>query len=74
LQGVSVDFHDPGFSTYDAAIGIAKDAWTMQIYGVNISNTQGVPFSSYSEFVKMNTIIRPRTLGLRFSYKVHENK
>ncbi len=74
LQGVSVDFYDPGFSTYDAAIGIAKGAWTMQIYGVNISNTQGVPFSSYSEYVKMNTIIRPRTLGLRFSYKFHENK
>ena len=74
LQGVSVDFRDPGFSTYDAAAGIAKDAWTMQIYGVNISNTQGVPFSSYSEYVKMNTIIRPRTLGLRFSCKFHENK
>jgi iron complex outermembrane recepter protein len=73
LQGVSVDFHDPGFSTYDAAIGIGKDAWAMQLYGVNISNTQGVPFSSYSEYVKMNTIIRPRTLGLRFSYKFQDH-
>ncbi len=74
LQGASVAFYDPGFSTYDAAVGIAKNAWTMQIYGLNISDTLGVPFSSYAEFVKMNTIIRPRTLGLRFSYKFQENK
>ena len=74
LQGASVAFYDPGFSTYDAAVGIAKDAWTTEIYGANISDTRGVPFSSYIEWVKMNTIIRPRTLGLRFSYKFKESK
>ena len=74
LQGVSVAFYDPGFSTYDAAIGIARGAWTAQIYGENLTDTRGVPFSTYDEYVKMNTIIRPRTLGVRFSYGFRENK
>jgi len=74
LQGASVAFYDPGYSTYDAAVGIAKDAWTAEIYGANVSDTRGVPFSSYIEWVKMNTVIRPRTLGLKLSYKFKESK
>jgi len=74
LQGVSVAFYDPGFSTYDAAVGVARDAWTVQLYGENLTDTRGVPFSSYDEFVKMNTVIRPRTLGLRLSYQFQAGK
>ena len=69
LQGTSTIFHDPGFSTYDASVGIAKDDWTAQLYGQNLSNTLGIPYSAYDQWVKENVIIRPRTIGLRFSYK-----
>ena len=68
LQGQSVAFYDPGYTTYNAALGVSKDAWTAQLYGENLSNSQGYPFSFYSLFVKSNTVIRPRTIGLRFSY------
>jgi iron complex outermembrane recepter protein len=74
LQGVSVAFYDPSFTTYAASAGIAKDAWSVSLYGENLSDTQASLFSSYSQWVKMNTINRPRTLGLRFTYKFMENK
>jgi iron complex outermembrane receptor protein len=69
LQNTSTIFYDPGFSTYDASIGISKDAWSTQLYGQNLSDTRGIPYSAYDQWVKENVIIRPRTLGLRFSYK-----
>ena len=68
LQGVSVDFYDPGFTTYDASMGVAKGPWTAQLYGENLTDTRGILFSSYVEFVKSNTINRPRTIGLRIAY------
>jgi iron complex outermembrane recepter protein len=74
LQGQSVAFYNPAFTTYDAAIGVAKDAWTVGLYGENLANSQGITFSSYSEWVKADTIIRPRTLTLKFSYKFSDKK
>lgn len=69
LQGASVDFVNPGFTTYDASLGIAKDAWTTQLYASNLTNVQAILSSSYAEWVKANTINVPRTIGIRMSYK-----
>ncbi|MGH9563891.1 MAG: TonB-dependent receptor domain-containing protein, partial [Terracidiphilus sp.] len=74
LQGVSVAFYDPSFTTYDASIGVAKDSWTVSAYGENLSNTLGTLYSSYAEYVKMDSITRPRTVGLKFSYKFIDRK
>lgn len=46
-----------------------KDAWTVQAYCDNLTDVQGDLYSFYTLFVKANTISRPRTAGLRFSYK-----
>ena len=69
LQGASVAFYDPAFTTYEAAAGIAKDTWTVQVYGENLTDTNANLFSSYNDFIKATTVSRPRTFGLRFSYK-----
>jgi len=74
LQGVSVAFYDPSYTTYDASIGVSKDAWTVSVYGENLTDTLATAYSSYAEYVKMNTIVRPRTLGLKFSYKFSDRK
>jgi iron complex outermembrane receptor protein len=74
LQGVSVAFYNPAFTTYDAALGVAKDAWTVGVYGENLANTRGVTFSTYTEYVKADTIIRPRTWTVKFSYKFSDKK
>jgi iron complex outermembrane recepter protein len=74
LQGQSVAFYNPGFTTYDASLGIARDAWTVSLFGENLADTRGILFSSYAQWVKADTINRPRTLSLRFSYKFSERK
>jgi iron complex outermembrane recepter protein len=69
LQGGTTAFDDPPFTTYDASAGISKDAWDMQLYAENFTDTRANLFSFYREYVKSVDINRPRTLGLRFSYK-----
>jgi outer membrane receptor protein involved in Fe transport len=69
VDGTSIAYDLPGFTTYDMSVGIAKDAWTAQIYGTNITDTRGVDFSTYAQRIKEDTVIRPRTVMLRIGYK-----
>jgi iron complex outermembrane receptor protein len=69
VDGTSIAYDLPGFTTYDASVGIAKDAWTAQIYGTNITDSRGVDFSTYAQRVKEDTVIRPRTVMLRIGFK-----
>jgi len=73
-EPVSVAFYNPGYTTYNAALGINRDNWNVEAYGENLSDSHGYPFSFYSLFVKANTVIRPRTIGLRFSYALSHPK
>ncbi len=70
LQGNSTAYDQPGFSTWDMSLGVARDAWTATLYGTNLSNTRADLYSTYSQFVtKTDTINVPRTIGVKFSYK-----
>ncbi len=62
-------FDQPGYSTYDASLGIAKDNWNVSLVGQNITDTRGLSFISASEAIETQTVIRPRTVGLKFGYK-----
>jgi outer membrane receptor protein involved in Fe transport len=62
-------YDQPGFSTYDASLGVAKDAWTAQLYGQNLTNTRADLFENGNQFVTAETINRPRTAGVKFGYK-----
>jgi outer membrane receptor protein involved in Fe transport len=61
-------FTMPGYTTYDAACGIGKDAWMVDFYGQNLSNNLSSIYTSSNQFVVTQTTLRPRVLGLRFSY------
>jgi iron complex outermembrane recepter protein len=62
-------YDQPGFSTYDASLGVGKDAWLTQLYGQNLTNTRADLFENGNQFVTAETINRPRTVGVKFSYK-----
>jgi iron complex outermembrane receptor protein len=62
-------FENPAYSEYDAAIGVAKEAWTAQIYAENVTNVIASVFTSSTQFVPAEAITRPRVLGLRIGYK-----
>jgi outer membrane receptor protein involved in Fe transport len=68
-QGNSTAYNLAGFTTYDGAFGVGKDAWVVQGYGENLTDTRAQLYANYTEWYKAVTVSRPRTFGLRFSYK-----
>lgn len=62
-------FDQPGFTTYDAAFGVAKDAWLLQVFGENVTDERYVTFVNADQFVKEDFVGRPRTIGLKFNFK-----
>lgn len=62
-------FENPAYTTYDASVGVAKDAWYVNIYGENLSNSNASVFVSTDQFIVAQTPLRPRVLGAAFGYK-----
>jgi outer membrane receptor protein involved in Fe transport len=62
-------YDQAGFTTYDASLGTGKEAWTAQLYMQNLTNTRANLFENGNQFITAETINRPRTGGVRFSYK-----
>jgi iron complex outermembrane recepter protein len=69
LQDSPIDYELAAFTTYDAAAGIGKDAWHVHIYVDNLTDTRAQLYANYSQWYKAVTVSRPRTLGLRFSFR-----
>jgi outer membrane receptor protein involved in Fe transport len=57
------------FSTYDASVGVSKDAWNVQFYGQNLSDTRANLYENGNQFITAITVNRPRTLGVKIGYK-----
>ena len=68
LQGNSIAYNLPSFTTYDAALGAGKDGWVVQAYGENLTDTRAELFANYSLGYKAVTVNRPRAVGLRMTY------
>ncbi len=62
-------YDQPGYTTYDAAIGVAKDNWTAEFYGQNLSNSDASTFTSSAQFIESKVPLRPRVLGLKIGLK-----
>jgi iron complex outermembrane recepter protein len=69
LQDKSIAYDLPAFTMYDGALGAGKGGWLVQAYGQNLTDTRAQLYANYSQFYKGITVSRPRTIGLRFSYK-----
>jgi iron complex outermembrane receptor protein len=62
-------FEVPAYSTVNASIGVAKDAWWANVYGENLANSNASTFISTDQFIVEQTPLRPRVLGVSFGYK-----
>jgi iron complex outermembrane recepter protein len=62
-------FENPAYTTYDASIGVSKDAWHVDLFGENLSNSNASVFVSTDQFIVAQTPLRPRVLGVQFGYK-----
>ena len=62
-------YEQPGYTTYDAGLGVAKDNWTAQLSGTNLTNSNASTFTSSAQFIKSEVPLRPRVLMVKFGYK-----
>ena len=62
-------FEMPSWTTFDAAVGVAKNNWNAEFYVVNVTDEDTSMFSTAAQFILAEVPIRPRTLGLRFDYR-----
>jgi outer membrane receptor protein involved in Fe transport len=62
-------YDQPGFTTYDAAMGVAKDQWNVQFFGQNLTDVNASTFTNSVQFIKTETVLRPRIAGIKFGYK-----
>jgi outer membrane receptor protein involved in Fe transport len=61
-------FENPAYTTYDASFGVAKDAWWVNAYAENLSNSNASVFVSTDQFIAAQTPLRPRVLGVAIGY------
>jgi hypothetical protein len=64
-----IRFENPAYTQYDASAGVARDAWTAELYAQNLTNVNASVFTSTTQFVPAQTITRPRVLGIKLGYK-----
>jgi outer membrane receptor protein involved in Fe transport len=70
--GYRLAYDMPGFSTYDASVGVAKGGWSAQVFAQNLTNVNTSLFTSGGQMILTELPIRPRVLGIKFSYKFAE--
>jgi len=73
LQGNPESYALPSFTTFDGAIGVGRGGWLLQMYGENLTDTHAELFANYRQFYQAITVNRPRTIGLRFSYRIRSS-
>jgi outer membrane receptor protein involved in Fe transport len=57
----------PGYGTVDAAIGIAKDKWSVELYGTNLADSHASVLTASEQFIKYEVPIRPRVVALKIA-------
>jgi iron complex outermembrane receptor protein len=67
--GNIIAYDQPGYTTYDAAIGVAKDNWDAQIFGQNLTSVNATTGTNAGQFVQTETVTRPRVAGVKIGYK-----
>jgi iron complex outermembrane recepter protein len=58
-----------GYETYDASLGISKNAWDVLFYGQNLANTITSTFTTSGQDIQAQIPLRPRVLGIKVGFK-----
>jgi outer membrane receptor protein involved in Fe transport len=62
-------FENPAYTTYNASIGVAKDAWYFALSAENLGNSNASTFISSQQFITATTPLRPRVITGTFGYQ-----
>lgn len=58
------------YATFSASFGVSKDEWRIELFGDNLTDERPELYKSGNDGELRTTTSRPRTIGLRFSYKI----
>jgi iron complex outermembrane recepter protein len=58
------------YNTFSASLGVSKDEWRIEVFGDNLTDERPELYKSGNDGENRTTTSRPRTVGLRFSYKI----
>ncbi len=58
------------YNTVAASFGVSKDEWRIEVFGDNLTDERPELYKSGNDGELRTTTSRPRTIGLRFSYKI----
>jgi iron complex outermembrane recepter protein len=58
------------YQSISASIGVSKDEWRLELFGDNLTDTRPELYKSGNDGEARTTTSRPRTIGMRFSYKI----
>ncbi len=61
-------FENPAYSTVDAAIGVSRGDWHVDLHGDNLTNSNASTFTSTDQFIIEQTPLRPRVIEVSFGY------
>jgi outer membrane receptor protein involved in Fe transport len=62
-------FENPAYTTYDAAIGVSKNAWRFALTCENLTDSNASTFVSSQQFITAQTPLRPRVITGTLSYQ-----
>jgi len=58
----------PGYSLFDASMGVKQDKWSAQLYVQNLADGRPKTYVSRDDNIPLTSTVRPRTIGLRLNY------
>lgn len=61
-------FVNEAATTLNASMGISKDNWKAEFFINNITSEEGAMAETAGKFTAEQSVMRPRTMGMRFSY------
>lgn len=69
VQTSAAAYELPAFTTVDGALGAGRGSWVVHGYVTNLTDTRAQLWRNVSLGYEAITVNRPRTVGMRFSYK-----
>jgi outer membrane receptor protein involved in Fe transport len=67
--GTVDNYYMGGWTTFNAAAGISKDAWNLQLFVQNLGDKLASTYTNSAQFILTETPLRPRVAGIKFGYK-----
>jgi len=67
--GNGTPFEMPEYTTWDGSIGVSNGAWTIEAFGTNLTDVNKSLFTSSTQFIQTQSVMRPRVLGLKMGYR-----